>query len=140
MASPKESLEIDCEFCKKTFLQSTILRHIGQSIDCKAHYRQRFIEMKKEKARDKVNRNRNKMTLKEQKKSLKKRRKSYAKNEQLKEQNRETYQKNKEKIKVNNEKESKDFLLFKKQQNEEEIDKLPVRRKICLSYPSHPII
>ena len=85
MTSPKKILDIDCEFCKKSFVESTILRHIGQSNDCKAHYGKRFIEMKKEKAREKVYRSRQKMTMKEKKRSLKRKRISYAQNEELKE-------------------------------------------------------
>ena len=61
MASQKENFEVNCEFCNKPFFQTTILRHIGQSTDCKKHYGPRFLEMKKEKGRNKVYKFRNKI-------------------------------------------------------------------------------
>ena len=62
----------------------------------------------------------------EQNMSLKKMRQSYAKK---KKQHKQKYQEKKEKIKEKNKKASKDFLLYIKKKNEEEIDQLPDKGK-----------
>ena len=129
MASKEKSLDIDCESCKKTFTQATLLKHIGQRSACKVYYGSRFTQMKKEKAREKNDRQRAKMSRKEEKYYLKRNRLSYAKNEKQKEKNRKTYQEKKEQIKAKNEKESRDFLLFKKKENEKEIAELSDKGK-----------
>ena len=120
MASQKD--DVNCEFCNKTFDQSTILKHIGKKVECKKYYGPRFIEMMKERNRNRVEKHRNNMTRKEQKENLKRRRDLYSNNEKQKQKNKQTYQEKKEFIKAKNEKESKDFFKFFKEENEKEID------------------
>ena len=85
-----ETKAINCESCTKSYTQSTLLRHIARSDTCKSYYGPRFLEMKKEKNRNKVYKHRRNMTKKEQKKESKKRRKLYAKSEEKKIKNRQT--------------------------------------------------
>ena len=81
MASQTEDLETSCESCNKAFPKSKILRHIGSSKSCKSFYGLKFIEMKREKEREKVSR----YQMKNREKLLKNRREKYAKNLELKE-------------------------------------------------------
>ena len=124
MASQKDNLEVSCESCKKSLTQSTILRHIGNTPTCKEYYGERFTEMKREKTRNKVYKHRQNLSIKERKKSLKKMRKIYSQNVEKKEKNRQNYLEKRQEIKIKNDKESKDYLLFKKEKNEKEIDEL----------------
>ena len=64
----KQVVEINCEFCNKSLPQSSLLRHVGQSRECENYYGPRFMEMKKEKGRKKVQKHRSNMTVKEKKK------------------------------------------------------------------------
>ena len=102
MASQKKDIEITCEFCKQSFDQTRILRHIGQSESCKIFYGPRFIEMKKKKGREKVQKHRRKNSATSE--QLQKRKDKYANKPDIKEKNRQIYQKNKEKIKEENKK------------------------------------
>ena len=45
---------MECEFCKKSFTKATILKHIASSHLCKMHYGPRFLEMKKNKKKEKM--------------------------------------------------------------------------------------
>ena len=40
---------ISCEFCKKEVKQTSLLLHIGRTVNCRAYYGERFDEKKKEK-------------------------------------------------------------------------------------------
>ena len=111
MASTAKDLELACECCKKPFVQSTILRHIGKSKSCQSFYGPRFQEMKNAHRRKRVNKHRYK-SLEENDKQLKRRRDLYANNSDLKEKNRKMYQQNKMKIKENNQKERTDTLSY----------------------------
>ena len=119
MESQTKDLETICECCKKLFFQTTILRHIGKSKYCKSFYGPRFIEMKKEKGREKVYKHRHNSVVPAR--QLKKRRDLYANNPDLKEKNRQIYQKNKEKIKEENEKSRTKFRSFLAKENAEKI-------------------
>ena len=44
---------MECEFCKKSFTKATILKHIASSHLCKMHYGPRFLEMKRQKVKEK---------------------------------------------------------------------------------------
>ena len=120
MESQTKDLETICECCKKSFFQTTILRHIGKSKSCKSFYGPRFIEMKQEKGREKVYKHRCKNSIVPAR-QLKKRRDLYANNPDLKEKNRQIYQKNKEKIKAENEKRRTEFRSFLAKENAEKI-------------------
>ena len=72
-----------CENCKRMFVETTLLRHIGKAEACKSFYGQKFEEMKKEKGRKKVQRHRFKTQMTSN--QLKKQRESYAKNLKMKE-------------------------------------------------------
>ena len=56
MESQGKNLEIPCENCKRIFVETTLLRHIGKAEACKSFYGHKFEEMKKEKGRQKVQR------------------------------------------------------------------------------------
>ena len=90
MASQGKDLEMICESCKKPFVQSTLLRHIGKSELCLSFYGPRFIQMKKEKVREKVNRYRQK-NLTATPSQLRKRRNSYATDPDKKEKCKQSY-------------------------------------------------
>ena len=45
---------MECQFCKKSFTKATILKHIASSHLCKMHYGPRFLEMKKNKGKEKM--------------------------------------------------------------------------------------
>ena len=62
--------KVSCEFCKKKFVPSTILIHIGMNKSCKEHYGSKFEEMKKEKKKknSKENYNLNQEKIKAHKK------------------------------------------------------------------------
>ena len=128
MASKENNVEINCDFCNKSFGKSVLLKHIGQSKSCKSYYGPRFTEMKKENAKKRVYKHRNNMTMKERKKKWKRNRELYAKNEAKKERNKQkhkqTYKEKKEIIKAENEKKSEDFFIYMKEENEKEIDAL----------------
>ena len=59
-----EELKTSCESCKKSFHPMTLLKHIGQSKDCKVFYGPRFKEMKKRQERERKQRYRNNTVLK----------------------------------------------------------------------------
>ena len=120
MASQSKGMEVNCESCEKSFVKSTILRHISKSPSCKSFYGQRFIEMKKEKRRKEVFKCKNKNT-EAYEKQLKRRRELYAKNTDLKQKNQEIYQRNKEKIKEENEKMRKKVLAAVAKDNAKKI-------------------
>ena len=44
---------ISCEFCKKECTEKTIVMHISKRDECKLHYGSRFLEMKRQKVREK---------------------------------------------------------------------------------------
>ena len=48
-----ENPNVLCEFCKKSFTKTTILKHIASNHLCKEHYGPRFLEMKKSRANEK---------------------------------------------------------------------------------------
>ena len=50
----QEELKLICEHCKKEFLSTSFLRHIGHKSDCKAFYGPKFEEMKKNKLHEYV--------------------------------------------------------------------------------------
>ena len=114
--------DINCEFCYKTFDQSTLLKHIGKKDECKKYYGHRFMEMKKERNENRVQKHRENMTRKEQKKNLKRRRDLYSKNEEQKRKNKQIYQEKKEMLKAKNAKESDDYFKYVKEENEKIID------------------
>ena len=78
-----------CEFCKKKFTESTILKHIGTSPDCKSYYGSRFIEMKKTKSKEKIK----KWRESNKEKELSQQRKIYGKSSEKKEKKRLYYEK-----------------------------------------------
>ena len=122
MASQGKDLEMICESCKKPFVQSTLLRHIGKSELCQSFYGPRFIQMKKEKVREKVNRFRQKNPTATPS-QLRKRRNSYATDPDKKEKRKENYQKHKQRIKQQNETERTEMLSLKAKRNNEKISK-----------------
>ena len=75
---------MECEFCKKSFTKATILNHIASSHLCKMHYGPRFLEMKKNKRKEKMQ-NWRKLNKEEK---LEKQRKIYA--ESLEEKEKKT--------------------------------------------------
>ena len=80
MASQENDADINCDFCRKSYDKSRLLKHIAQSKECKSYYGPRFTEMKKESKRKRVNKHRSKViTIKEKNKQLKRRREFYAK-------------------------------------------------------------
>ena len=87
MPGNNSDMDVVCDFCKKSFTQTTILRHIGQSQACKAFYGPRFKEMKKKKATMRTENWKNNLTRKEKKKELKRNRILYANNPVKKEKN-----------------------------------------------------
>ena len=105
--------DVKCEFCKKSFIQKTILRHIGQTTLCKEYYGPRFTQMKKDQAKKRLDKYRQNIgnCSKEHMKKLKRNRKLYSKNEELKEKKRQYYQENKERIREKNAKFSK-YCLY----------------------------
>ena len=50
----EEKSEVLCENCLEPFLPTTILKHIGHVQECKTFYGPRFMEMKKQKNKEKV--------------------------------------------------------------------------------------
>ena len=122
MASQENDLEIICESSKKPFVQSTLLRHIGKSELCLSFYGPRFIQMKKEKVREKVNRFRQKNPTATPS-QLRKRRNSYATDPDKKEKRKENYQKHKQRIKQQNETERTEMLSLKAKRNNKENSK-----------------
>ena len=104
-------MEVPCDYCKKSFAEETILKHIGKSNDCKSFYGDKFEEMKKVQQRNKKRNQRKNMTKKQKKEVLKKKR-SYDQKPEQKERKKQQY-----KNKVENEKEEKEL---KKQQLIEE--------------------
>ena len=122
MASQENDLEIICKSSKKPFVQSTLLRHIGKSELCLSFYGPRFIQMKKEKVREKVNRFRQKNPTATPS-QLRKRRNSYATDPDKKEKRKENYQKHKLRIKQQNETERTEMLSLKAKRNNKENSK-----------------
>ena len=122
MASQIKDLEVICEFCKKPYIESTILRHISKNESCKTFYGPRFTEMKKKKLRIKVFKCKNK-NQKAYNRQTERRRELYAKNTDLKEKNRDIYQKNKEQIREKNKKERAGILHLIAGENAEKISK-----------------
>ena len=122
MASQKKDLEMICESCKKPFVPSTLLRHIGKSESCLSFYGPRFIQMKKEKGREKVNRYRLKNSTATPS-QLSKRRNSYATDPDKKEKRKQYYQKHKQMIKQQNETERTEMLSLIAKRNNEKISK-----------------
>ena len=122
---------VNCEFCNKSFVQKTILRHIGWTESCKKYYGPRFVQMKKDQAKKRVYKQRELegYTSKKHMKKLKQARKSYSKNEELKEKKRQYYQENKNKIKEKNAEFSKSLLYYQKNKNEKEIEELSLKRE-----------
>ena len=49
MSEKDGSLDVECESCKNSLTEATILRHIGQTQACKAYYGARFYKMKTKK-------------------------------------------------------------------------------------------
>ena len=90
-------MDIACEFCKKSFDNKSILRHIGKSEGCKAHYGPRFQEMKKKNANARASKYRQGLSNKAWKKIFKKRRISYANNPEIREKKKLHYQELKKK-------------------------------------------
>ena len=58
--------EISCEFCKKSFNSTSLLRHIGKTKACKSFYGSRFDYLKRQKDSDRKRKYRNNMTSKEE--------------------------------------------------------------------------
>ena len=83
-----------CEFCKKSLTEATILKHIGNSNQCKLHYGSRFSEMKKRKSNEKVQNWRKNNKEKE----LESQRKLYAKQPENKEKKRQYYEEKQTKL------------------------------------------
>ena len=79
-----EELKTSCESCKKSFHPMTLLKHIGQSKDCKVFYGPRFKEMKKRQERERKQRYRNNMTSEEKEKTLKRRRELHSQKPEIK--------------------------------------------------------
>ena len=73
MASQNDD-QVNCENCNENFDQQTLLKHIAKKVECKNYYGQRFIEMKKEKNRNRVNKHRTNLTSKEKQKKWKRQR------------------------------------------------------------------
>ena len=84
-----ENPNVLCEFCKKSFTKTTILKHIASNHLCKEHYGPRFLEMKKSRANEKKQ-NWRKLN---KEKELEKQRILYAKNFEKKEKKRKYYEK-----------------------------------------------
>ena len=89
-----ENQNILCEFCKKAFTKTTILRHIGKSHQCKLHYGSRFMEMKKSNNNEKMK----KWREENKEKELKNQRELYAKNTEKKEKKRQNYEEKQSKL------------------------------------------
>ena len=62
----EKAVKVTCECCKKTFTENAILRHIGQSKDCKNHYGARFDEQKRKDNRERVKKHREKSGAKKE--------------------------------------------------------------------------
>lgn len=100
-------MDIACEFCKKSFDNKSILRHIGKSVDCKAHYGPRFQEMKRKNANARASKYRQGLSNKAWKKIFKKQIISYANNQEIREKKKQHYQEMKKKKALEKEKEKK---------------------------------
>ena len=96
MAAENKALEVKCDSCKKTMIENTILRHIGNSKSCRKFYGTRYEEMKKKKGREKVAKHRlNKKSFgPEHEDQLRKMRELYANNQSMKDRKRKNYEKN----------------------------------------------
>ena len=66
--------EVLCENCDKKLLQSSLLKHISHSEECKSFYGPRFEEMKQKKTRNKKRKSRQKLGIQQE---LKKQKESY---------------------------------------------------------------
>ena len=66
-----------CEFCKKSFEPKKILKHIGNSKDCKSYYGSKFAELKTAKISDRNQKYKKNLTVKEMEKTNKVRREKY---------------------------------------------------------------
>ena len=75
MSGKDSDMDGDCEFCKKSLTQTTILRHIGQTRACKAFYGPRFKKMKTEKPTLRQEKHRDNLTIKQNKRISRRRRK-----------------------------------------------------------------
>ena len=84
MSGNASDIDVECDFCKKSLTQATLLRHIGQTQACKDFYGPRFKKMKTEKATLRKEKWRDNLTAKESKKNRKKQ-KMYAKKPDSKE-------------------------------------------------------
>ena len=81
--------ETSCESCNKILDPSRLLKHIGNSKDCKTFYGSRFLDLKRQKAIERTQKYRSRIPLKDQ-------REKYAKNFKLKDKNKLVWQKQKE--------------------------------------------
>ena len=84
-----------CEFCKSSFFETTILRHLSKNQACKNHYGSRFEELKKKKDRERKQQSRLKLGKKEE---LERQREIYAQNSSIREKKRNNYQEKKAKL------------------------------------------
>ena len=88
-------MKVECEFCKKSFSKSSILVHIGKNEPCKSHYGNRFIELKRKKNNEKMQRSRKKLGIE---KELKRQRELYAQDSKKKEKKRQYFQEKQSKL------------------------------------------
>ena len=91
MSDKKLDMDIPCDFCGKTFEKTSLLRHIGQRKACKAHYGQRFIQMKTKQVPERNEKYQNNLTKEEKEEALKRRNIRYANNHELQERNKQIY-------------------------------------------------
>ena len=128
MAAENKALKVKCDSCRKTMIENTILRHIGNSKSCRKFYGTRYEEMKKKKGREKVAKHRlNKKSFgPEHEDQLRKMRELYANNQSMKDRKRKNYEKNKQQRKEKNEKETKEYLSFIAEKRKEKISNLEI--------------
>ena len=88
-------MEVECEFCKKSFSKPSILVHIGRNESCKSHYGNRFDELKRKKNNEKKQRSRKKLGTE---KEYKRQRELYAQNSRKKEKKKQYSQEKQSKL------------------------------------------
>ena len=75
----KSESEVLCEHCKKSFAPEKILKHIGHVKACITFYGPRFVELKKEQQRKRIEKFNSNLSDKQQQNILKRNRERYAK-------------------------------------------------------------